>query len=223
MDTTAPAIPAILGELCEYSINWSRPKSQIGFVWNKIRPRSLLGSSIKMNESQIELRRGITELLPRLRRFGAALTGSQDEGDDVVQAAIERALSKSEHWQVGTRLDSWMFKIMQNHWKDKVRKLKHDRKKQILDIAGSEQSVDGRRVTETMLMLTKTREQFSQLSDEQRTVLALVVIDGHSYQEAANQLEIPIGTLMSRLYRAREALRTMIEKGASPGMADVKK
>lgn len=176
-----------------------------------------------MNESQIELRRGITELLPRLRRFGAALTGSQDEGDDVVQAAIERALSKSEHWQVGTRLDSWMFKIMQNHWKDKVRKLKHDRKKQILDIAGSEQSVDGRRVTETMLMLTKTREQFSQLSDEQRTVLALVVIDGHSYQEAANQLEIPIGTLMSRLYRAREALRTMIEKGASPGMADVKK
>lgn len=116
-----------------------------------------------------------------------------------------------------------MFKIMQNHWKDKVRKLKHDKKKQILDVAGSDQSVDGRRVTETMLMLTKTREQFSQLSEEQRTVLALVVIDGHSYQEAAAQLEIPIGTLMSRLYRAREALRSMIENSTSLGRADVKK
>ena len=174
-----------------------------------------------MTNNLNELRQGITELLPRLRRFGAALTGSQDEGDDVVQAAIERALSKAELWQPGTRLDSWMFKIMQNHWKDKVRKTKHEQKKQILEFAGSDQSIDGRRVTETTIMLTKAREQFSRLSEDQRTVLALVVIDGHSYQEAADQLEIPIGTLMSRLYRAREALRTMLEQTTE--MADTKK
>lgn len=165
-----------------------------------------------MTSNLSELRQGITELLPRLRRFGAALTGSQDEGDAVVQAAIERALSKSELWQPGTRLDSWMFKIMQNHWKDRVRKLKYEKKKQVLEFAGSDHTVDGRRVTETTIMLSKAREQFSLLSEDQRTVLALVVIDGHSYQEAADQLEIPIGTLMSRLYRAREALRTMIEQ-----------
>lgn len=165
-----------------------------------------------MNDFQSGLRRGITELLPRLRRFGVALTGSQDEGDDVVQAAIERALSKSEHWQSGTRLDSWMFKIMQNHWKDGIRKLKHDRKKRILELATTEHTVDGRRVTETILMLAKAKEQFALLPEEQRAALALVVIDGHSYQEAADQLEIPIGTLMSRLYRAREALRIMIEE-----------
>lgn len=165
-----------------------------------------------MTSNLSELRQGITELLPRLRRFGAALTGSQDEGDDVVQAAIERALSKSELWQPGTRLDSWMFKIMQNHWKDRVRKLKYEKNKQTLEFAGSDHTVDGRRVTETTIMLSKAREQFSLLSEDQRTVLALVVIDGHSYQEAADQLEIPIGTLMSRLYRAREALRTMIEQ-----------
>jgi RNA polymerase sigma factor (sigma-70 family) len=176
-----------------------------------------------MTNQLSELRRGISELLPRLRRFGSALTGSQDEGDDIVQAAIERALSKSSQWQAGTRLDSWMFKIMQNLWKDRVRKIKHDRKKQVLEIASADLAIDGRKVTETMLMLTRTREQFSNLSDEHRMVLALVVIDGHSYQEAASQLEIPIGTLMSRLYRAREALREMIETNNSSQTASARK
>ena len=77
---------------------------------------------------------------------------------------------------------------------------------------GDVRAVDGRRVTETLLMLAKTRERFAQLSEEHRLALALVVIDGRSYQEAAEQLEIPIGTLMSRLSRAREALREMIEQ-----------
>ena len=79
-----------------------------------------------MPDTPNDLRRGITQILPRLRRFGAALTNSQDEGDDLVQVAIERALSKSDQWQPGTRLDSWLFKIMQNHWKDVVRKRKSD-------------------------------------------------------------------------------------------------
>jgi len=116
-----------------------------------------------------------------------------------------------------------MFKIMQNLWKDRVRKIKHDRKKQVLEFASTEQAVDGRKVAETMLMLTRTREQFSNLSDEHRMVLALVVIDGHSYQEAASLLEIPIGTLMSRLYRAREALREMIETSNSSQTAGARK
>ncbi len=165
-----------------------------------------------MTQSNDDLRRELEPLLPRLRRFGLALSGSQDEGDDLVHAAIERALSKSEQWQPGTRLDSWLFKIMQNYWKDTVRKRKQDKKKLALDSAAADHSVDGRRITETLLMLTKTREQFAQLPEEQRMVLALVVIDGHSYQEAADQLEIPIGTLMSRLYRAREALRILVEE-----------
>jgi RNA polymerase sigma-70 factor (ECF subfamily) len=176
-----------------------------------------------MPDTPNDLRRGITQILPRLRRFGAALTNSQDEGDDLVQVAIERALSKSDQWQPGTRLDSWLFKIMQNHWKDVVRKRKSDRKQQELDRAGTDQSVDGRRIAETMLMLTKTREQFALLTEEQRTVLALVVIDGRSYQEAADQLQIPIGTLMSRLYRAREALRMMVEQAPQMPISGDKK
>jgi RNA polymerase sigma-70 factor (ECF subfamily) len=164
-----------------------------------------------MSAEDNEFRRGIVQLLPRLRRFGAALAGSRDDGDDVVQASIERALTKAEQWQPGTRLDSWMFKIMQNYWRDEVRRRKNNDK--AMNLNGEEEpSVDGRRVTETLLMLAKTRERFAMLSEEHRLALALVVIDGRSYQEAAEQLEIPIGTLMSRLSRARESLRGMIEQ-----------
>jgi RNA polymerase sigma-70 factor (ECF subfamily) len=163
------------------------------------------------DKDPVDLRRGLTMLLPRLRRFGAALAGSNDEGDDIVHAAIERALSRSGQWQPGTRLDSWMFRIMQNIWKDRRRRLRTDREKQTLEMAATDLAIDGQRVTETSLMLTRAREQFARLSDDHRMVLALVVIDGHSYQEAADILEIPVGTLMSRLYRARETLREMIE------------
>lgn len=165
-----------------------------------------------MSSHQDELRHGVARLLPRLRRFGVALAGNEEEGDDIVQAAIERALVKADQWQVGTRLDSWLFKIMQNFWRDEVRKRKgEEKKKREFNGIGAETSVDGRRIAETTLMLAKTRERFASLPDDQRLALALVVIDGRSYQEAADQLEIPIGTLMSRLSRARESLREMIE------------
>lgn len=151
-------------------------------------------------------------LLPRLRRFGAALAGTADDGDDIVQGAIERALAKPEHWQDGVKLDQWLFGIMQHFWRDELRKRRNDTKaKNLANGTPAESSVDGRRITETMLMLAKTRERFARLPDEQRLALALVVIDGRSYQEAAEHLEIPIGTLMSRLSRAREALRMMTE------------
>lgn len=170
-----------------------------------------------------QLRREIAQHLPRLRRFGAALAGSQEDGDDVVQAAIERALNKADLWQEGTRLDSWLFKIMQNLWRDELRRRKTTDRKNALDGAATETTVDGRRVAETMLMLNKTRERFARLPEDQRLALALVVIDGRSYREAADQLEIPIGTLMSRLSRAREALRQMIEQdGAMPAVASAK-
>ena len=170
-----------------------------------------------------QVRREIAQHLPRLRRFGSVLTGNQEDGDDVVQAAIERALAKADLWQEGTRLDSWLFKIMQNLWRDEVRRRKNSDRKGALDMAATDTAVDGRRVAETMLMLNKTRERFTRLPEDQRLALALVVIDGRSYREAADQLEIPIGTLMSRLSRAREALRQMIEQdGTMPAAASAK-
>jgi RNA polymerase sigma-70 factor (ECF subfamily) len=164
-----------------------------------------------MTSSDEELRRSIAALLPRLRRFGVALAGTPEQGDDIVQAAIERVLAKANQWQVGTSLESWVFKIMQNIWRDELRRRRTDERKQALNSAGNEETVDGSTVAETMLMLTRTRECFAQLPEDQRLALALVVLDGRSYREAADQLEIPIGTLMSRLSRGRDALRRMIE------------
>lgn len=146
-----------------------------------------------------------------MRRFGVALAGTPEQGDDIVQAAIERVLTKANQWQVGTSLESWIFKIMQNIWRDELRRRRTDERKQVLNSAGNEETVDGSSVAETMLMLTRTRECFTRLPDDQRLALALVVLDGRSYREAADQLEIPIGTLMSRLSRGRDALRRMIE------------
>lgn len=164
-----------------------------------------------MTSPDEDLRRAIAALLPRLRRFGIALAGSAEQGDDIVQAAIEKVLAKANQWQPGTSLESWTFKIMQNVWRDELRRRRTDEKKQALNNAGMDETVDGSNVAETMLMLNKTRDCFSKLPEEQRLALALVVLDGRSYREAADQLEIPIGTLMSRLSRAREALRRMIE------------
>jgi RNA polymerase sigma-70 factor (ECF subfamily) len=171
-----------------------------------------------MTSSDAELRRSIAALLPRLRRFGVALAGTPEQGDDIVQAAIERVLAKANQWQVGTSLESWTFKIMQNIWRDELRRRRTDERKQALNSAGNEETVDGSNVAETMLMLTRTRECFARLPEEQRLALALVVLDGRSYREAADQLEIPIGTLMSRLSRGRDALRRMIEDDKNPAL-----
>ncbi len=159
-----------------------------------------------------ELRQAIATLLPRLRRFGIVLAGSAEQGDDIVQAAIEKVLTKADQWQPGTSLESWTFKTMQNLWRDELRRRTTDKRKQALNSAGTDTTIDGPKVAETMLMLSKTRACFARLPDDQRLALALVVLDGRSYLEAAGQLEIPIGTLMSRLSRGRDALRRMLDQ-----------
>jgi RNA polymerase sigma-70 factor (ECF subfamily) len=164
-----------------------------------------------MSDLQDQVRKGVAQLLPRLRRFGLALTGSREDGDDVVQGAVANALSRPNLWTPGVRLDGWLFTMMQDLWRDEVRRRRTSGTKAAATVAGTDKSVDGRRVTETLLMLAQTRERFARLPDEQRMALALVVIEGMSYRDAAEQLDIPVGTLMSRLSRAREALRTMID------------
>jgi RNA polymerase sigma-70 factor (ECF subfamily) len=150
--------------------------------------------------------RQIVALLPRLRRFGYGLTGSLDEGDDLVQAACERALEHLGQWQAGTRLDSWMFRIMQTIWIDRMRARKRHGEVQDPDLLAAVEGDDGRRIAESRITLKAVRAAIGRLPDEQRAVLMLVAIDGMSYKEAAATLGIPIGTVMSRLARARRHL-----------------
>lgn len=154
----------------------------------------------------------IVALLPKLRRFAYALAGDVSEGDDVVQAACEKALARLDQYQPGTRLDSWMFRIVRTTFLDGRRR--HERR-----FADSEDSTMARlsddgvaqRRDEDRMLLANVRAAMSALPDDQRAALALVAIEGLSYREAAHVLDVPIGTIMSRLGRARAKLRPLSE------------
>ncbi|HEY3911793.1 MAG TPA: RNA polymerase sigma factor [Stellaceae bacterium] len=153
-------------------------------------------------------------VLPRLRRFARGLTGSAVEADDLVQAACERALARRHQFQEGTRFDSWMFRIVQTIWIDQIRA--RQVRKEDGDIAeerfGSDEPV--RRV-EARLALSEVRRAVERLPPDQRAVLVLVTVDGLSYKEAAEVVQVPVGTIMSRLARARIALQLQLEAGGA--------
>ena len=149
-------------------------------------------------------------VLPRLRRFARGLSGSVTDADDLVQAACERALARQHQFQEGTRFDSWMFRIVQTIWIDQVRS--RDVRKEDGDIAedrlGSDEPV--RRV-EARLALAEVRRALDRLPPDQRAALLLVTVEGLSYKEAAEVVQVPVGTIMSRLSRARIALQLQLE------------
>jgi RNA polymerase sigma-70 factor, ECF subfamily len=151
-------------------------------------------------------------LLPRLRRFARGLSGSVVEADDLVQAACERALARQHQFQEGTRFDSWMFRIVQTIWIDQIRsrEVRKEDGEIVEQRLGSDESV--RRV-EARLALDEVRRAVDRLPPDQRTALLLVTVDGLSYREAAEVVRVPVGTIMSRLARARIALQLHLETG----------
>jgi|LNFM01.2.fsa_nt_gb RNA polymerase sigma-70 factor (ECF subfamily) len=141
-------------------------------------------------------------LLPRLRRFARGLSRSQDEADDLVQAACERAIRAADSFEPGTRFDSWMFRIIRNLRIDQARRMSMIPLDDEIDLPGE----DGRRTVGALLELREVRAGITALPDELREVLLLVCVEDMSYREAAGVLDIPVGTVMSRLARARQAL-----------------
>lgn len=158
----------------------------------------------------------IVSLLPRLRRFAMALAKSPDRADDLVQAACERALGRLHQWTPDTRLDSWMFRIMQTVWIDRCRaESKREGAAQVETMEQLLVGEDGEATAHGRLELLQIRKLIAALPDEQRSVLALVSIEGCSYREAAEILKIPIGTVMSRLARARRTLASAVDAGST--------
>jgi len=150
-------------------------------------------------------------LLPRLRRFALGLTAHPDRADDLVQAGCERALARQHQWEPGTRLDSWLYRILQNLWIDQLR-------------ASRETTVEPEEIEnvpdrdwdsgfEARLTLEQVVAAMGRLPPSMRAVLTLVCIDGQSYKEAAAALDVPIGTVMSRLARARLELHRVLHAG----------
>jgi len=159
------------------------------------------------------LRREIVELLPRLRRYAYALTGARADADDLLQATVERVLTRGTPEDVA--LIKWSFRVCKNIWIDEIRA----RRVRVTAAASGkiteEEKVDGERVIMGKLAFVEVNIAMSKLPDDQRAVLSLVALDGCSYKQAAEILQTPIGTVMSRLARARRAIAVLLDEPTS--------
>lgn len=163
-----------------------------------------------------DVKQELIALTPRLRRFAWALTGSRDEGDDLVQAGLVKALQSLAQYEPGTRLDAWMFRILRTGWIDRGRAAR--RRPTVHDpdaVAAMSDDGAAARSAEARLMLARTREAMATLPHEQREALVLVAIEGLAYREAAEALDVPVGTVMSRLARARAKLAERLQETRS--------
>lgn len=156
----------------------------------------------------------LLELVPRLRRFAASLSRDRADGDDLCQATLERALRSRAQWQPGTRLDSWMYRIMRNLWTDEGRARQRSARTFAPEAAGENIGYAGDRQIEDAMTLSDVDRAMQSLPDEQREAIALVLVEGLSYKDAAEVLGVPMGTLTSRLVRGRGALIAMMGEAA---------
>lgn len=152
----------------------------------------------------------LVAMLPRLRRFAHGLCRNASEADDLVQQAAERALRSRSQWQEGTRLDSWLYRILRNLWVDmgrsRARRSKHE--------APAEEAIaipHGGPSPDAVLELGQAMAAMQRLPEEQREVVMLILVEGFGYREAAELLDLPIGTVSSRLVRGRTALLELLE------------
>ncbi len=160
----------------------------------------------------------LISLLPRLRRYARVKTGSAEEADDLVQATCERAWKARHQWVPGTQLDCWVFRIMTNIHIDQIRATTVRGPMEGSDAIESIPDHGWSRQIEASVTLEQVTRAMKQLPESMRDVLGLVAVDGLSYREAATALDIPIGTVMSRLARARTELMRRV--GLSPDQAE---
>ncbi|MBI2291825.1 MAG: sigma-70 family RNA polymerase sigma factor [Betaproteobacteria bacterium] len=158
--------------------------------------------------------------MPRLRRYAHALTGERTRADDLVQDTLERALIKLHLWQPGSDLRAWLFTLMHNVFINQLR-AQPARLTAGLDDEAAQVAV---RPTQTdWLEVRDLQAALLRLPEEQRAVLLLVGLEQMTYEETAGVLGIPVGTVMSRLSRARERLRGLLAGGGVPAALKVVK
>ena len=148
----------------------------------------------------------IPQHIPRLRRYARALTGDRNAADDLVQDTLERALSRLHLWRQGSDLRAWLFTIMHNIYVNQTRsRMRHPH--EALDESAAEALHDRE---PDWAELRDIDDALSRLPGDQRAVLLLVGLEQFTYGEAAQVLEVPLGTVMSRLSRGRERLRLIL-------------
>ena len=161
-----------------------------------------------------DFRAQLQDCLPDLWRYGVALTRDRTAADDLVQDCAERALNKQDLWQQQGELKPWLMKMMLNLYRNQLRTTTSRPRLVAMDDMTVEPSVAD--ATHDRMALAQTARAMQQLPDDQREVLLTVVLGGLSYKQAAEALDIPLGTLMSRLGRARARLRELTSEQPTP-------
>lgn len=163
----------------------------------------------------------IVDQIPHLRRYGRALLGDKTLADDLVQECLTRAMDRLHLWRPGSNMRVWLMAIMHNlHINEaKRRSARPDQ----ISLAGAHENLRSQAPgQDAPLLLRDMNEALNKLPDDQRHVILLVGLEGLEYAEAADVLDIPIGTVMSRLGRGRKNLRELLDAGDAPRLRSVK-
>ena len=149
----------------------------------------------------------MADVHPRLWRYAVSLTGRRDWADDLVQTTCLRALDKADQFEPGTHLDRWMFRMAQRIWLNELRSRKVRTGGGLVPVEDIDLP-DKSPGTETNILARDVLNRVNGLPEAQRQAVVLVYVEGYAYKEAAEIMEIPIGTVMSRLAAARKRLNT---------------
>ncbi len=169
-----------------------------------------------------DLEQLIVEQIPRLRRYARALIrGDHSRADDLVQDSLEHAWSRWHLWRRGSDLRAWLFTIMHNVYVNDLRRYRDGPGFISLGNEHDNIAVDAARAEES-LMLDDLHAAIDALPTEQRAVVLLVSLEGLRYEQVAEVLAVPVGTVMSRLSRGRQQLRTLLSEPRGPRMRRVK-
>jgi RNA polymerase sigma-70 factor (ECF subfamily) len=157
--------------------------------------------------------------IPRLRRYARVLTGETGRADDLVQDTLARAWEKRRLWRSGTDLRAWLFTVMHNVFVNQRAVARRDARNLSLEAdgeLGDAWELTVRPTQQLAVELAELLQQVARLPGDQREVLLLAAVEELKYEEIAAILEVPVGTVMSRLSRAREKLRRMNAEPAPP-------
>ncbi len=169
----------------------------------------------------MDLTRAIVDEIPYLRRFARGLTGDRHQADDLVQDCVERALSRLHLYDRSRNLRNWLFTILRNIHVNNLRK--HSSRGPHVDVENVPESLlSGDAEQFGHVVVNDISKALDGLPPQQREVLLLISLEQVSYVEAAQILDVPIGTIMSRLSRGRNRLRDLLEVQSKPGLRQIK-
>jgi RNA polymerase sigma-70 factor, ECF subfamily len=169
-----------------------------------------------IEKGQLEVSAGLADHLARLWRYGFMLSGRRDAAEDLVQATCVRALERSHQFAAGSRLDRWLFSILRSLWLNDLRARRIRQGEGVVD-AETALVFDGVQEIETNILARQVLREVQLLPRAQQETLFLVYVEGLTYREAAEMLEVPVGTVMSRLATARESLGRLSAEPVSEG------